>query len=217
MGFLGSRPGRSRRCDTRAAGRSSCYGRHASSRCCGSLDRRAAATRPLLTVEKCQARLTRHRARRRIAVSTLGIAAVATLIITGLSTHGSWWACFGTRRISIWTLAAAENRDFLILVAVAAVNRMQLTPRLAVNSAGSLREHDAVRQLKRKLSCRDAPGLNLDHRRCSGDDFGYDLPGDFISRSACERALCRTRSFGSFGRRGPRLQGSPPPRDAVSR
>jgi putative copper resistance protein D len=95
--------------------------------------------------------------------STLGVAAVATLIVTGIV---NTWALVGTvpglvesqyGRLLLLKLAL-----FVVLLAVAAFNRERLTPRLVAGYAGVTHESiDALRRLKRNCLVETALGLAI--------------------------------------------------------
>jgi copper resistance protein D len=78
--------------------------------------------------------------------STLGIASVGTVLATGIvntfELTGSWAALFGT---VYGRLLLVKIALFLAMLAIAAVNRMRLTPRLV---AGGAMAGPAVRQLR---------------------------------------------------------------------
>jgi copper resistance protein D len=78
--------------------------------------------------------------------STLGIASVGTVLATGIvNTYelvGGWAALFGT---DYGRLLLVKIALFLAMLAIAAVNRMRLTPRLA---AGGAAAGPALRQLR---------------------------------------------------------------------
>ena len=93
--------------------------------------------------------------------STLGIIAVATLLITGLL---NMWVLVGSVPALVETqygrLLALKIAIFLVLLAVAAFNRTRLTPRLAEAAAsGSHASIDALRRLKRNCLVETALGL----------------------------------------------------------
>ncbi len=95
--------------------------------------------------------------------STLGIAAVATLIITGLV---NTWVLVGSVQALVefqyGRLLLLKIAIFLVLLAVAAVNRMRLTPRLAVTAkGGSQASMDALRRLKRNCVVETALALAI--------------------------------------------------------
>jgi copper resistance protein D len=79
--------------------------------------------------------------------STLGIASVGTVLATGIvntfELTGSWGALFST---AYGRLLSVKVALFLAMLAIAAVNRMQLTPRLV---AGGAAAGPALRQLRR--------------------------------------------------------------------
>jgi copper resistance protein D len=78
--------------------------------------------------------------------STLGIASVATIVATGIvntfKLTGSWAALFGT---GYGRLLLVKVALFLAMLAIAAVNRIRLTPRLV---AGGAAAGPALRQLR---------------------------------------------------------------------
>jgi copper resistance protein D len=78
--------------------------------------------------------------------SALGIASVGTVLATGIvntfTLAGSWAALFGT---DYGRLLLVKIALFLAMLAIAAVNRMRLTPRLA---AGGAAAGPALRQLR---------------------------------------------------------------------
>jgi copper resistance protein D len=90
--------------------------------------------------------------------STLGIASVATLLITGgLNTWylaGSIAALTGT---DYGRLLLIKIALFFVMVAIAAVNRQRLTPRL-VQQADAASARQAVRRLKRNAALETAAG-----------------------------------------------------------
>jgi copper resistance protein D len=90
--------------------------------------------------------------------STLGIVGVATLLVSGsLNTWylaGSEPALFGT---TYGRLLLAKVALFLVMVAIAAVNRLRLTPRLA-QRVGTTAPHDALRQLRRNTAIEIVAG-----------------------------------------------------------
>lgn len=95
--------------------------------------------------------------------STLGIAAVATLIVTGLI---NTWVLVGSVAALVdfqyGRLLLVKITLFLVMVAVAAFNRIQLTPRLtAAAAAGSQASLDALRRLRRNCFVETALGLAI--------------------------------------------------------
>jgi len=93
--------------------------------------------------------------------STLGMAAVTTLVITGLV---NVWFLVGSASAIAETqygqLLALKIVIFLILLTVAAFNRMRLTPRLAEAAAsGAHTGIDALHQLRRNCLIETALGL----------------------------------------------------------
>ncbi len=95
--------------------------------------------------------------------STLGVVAVSTLIITGLL---NMWVLVGSVPALVETqygrLMALKIAIFLGLLAVAAFNRLQLTPRLAEAAAnGSHASIDALCRLKRNCLIETALGLAI--------------------------------------------------------
>jgi len=83
-----------------------------------------------------------------LAFSTLGMFGVATLIATGIvntwELAGSVSALFGT---DYGRLLLAKIALFLLMLSLAAVNRLRLTPRLVSDIADAQR-HDALRRLR---------------------------------------------------------------------
>jgi copper resistance protein D len=95
--------------------------------------------------------------------STLGVAAVATLIITGLV---NTWVLVGSLptlvEFQYGRLLLLKIGIFLLLLAIAAFNRMRLTPRLAETvTSGSHESIDVLRRLKRNCLVEAALGLAI--------------------------------------------------------
>lgn len=95
--------------------------------------------------------------------STLGIAAVAVLIITGLV---NTWVLVGSVaalvELQYGRLLLLKIALFLAMVVVAAANRIQLTPRLTAAAAGSSQASlNALRRLKRNCFVETALGLAI--------------------------------------------------------
>jgi copper resistance protein D len=95
--------------------------------------------------------------------STLGMAAVATLIITGLvNTSVLVRSVAALVEFQYGRLLLLKIAMFLVLLAIAAVNRVLLTPRLAVTTAGgSHASREALRRLKRNCFAETALGLAI--------------------------------------------------------
>ncbi len=95
--------------------------------------------------------------------STLGIAAVATLLITGLV---NTWVLVGSVSALVdfeyGRLLLLKIAIFAVLLAVAAFNRVRLTPRLvAATASASHASVDALRRLKRNCVVETALGLTV--------------------------------------------------------
>lgn len=94
--------------------------------------------------------------------SMLGIAAVATLIITGLL---NTWVLVGSVpalvEFQYGRLLLLKIALFMVLLAVAAFNRMRLAPRLAEAAASGSHASDALRRLKRNCLLETALGLAI--------------------------------------------------------
>jgi copper resistance protein D len=95
--------------------------------------------------------------------STLGVAAVTTLIITGLL---NMWFLVGSVpalvEFQYGRLLLLKITIFVVLLTVAAFNRLRLTPRLAEAAAsGSHESIDAMRRLKRNCLIETALGLAI--------------------------------------------------------
>jgi putative copper resistance protein D len=93
--------------------------------------------------------------------STFGIISVGVLLATGLVNS---WILIGSLRGLVDTdygrLVLLKVVLFAAMLSVAAVNRMQLTPRLA-NPAGSQPQVEALRQLKRNVTIEIVIGLGV--------------------------------------------------------
>jgi putative copper resistance protein D len=93
--------------------------------------------------------------------STFGIISVGVLLATGLVNS---WILIGSLRALVDTdygrLVLLKVVLFAAMLSVAAVNRMQLTPRLA-NPAGSQPQVEALRQLKRNVTIEIVIGLGV--------------------------------------------------------
>jgi putative copper resistance protein D len=91
--------------------------------------------------------------------STLGIASVGTLLLTGVINA---WILVGSPRALIYTeygrLLTLKIGLFIIMVAFAAVNRLWLTPQIAPASAGAP-ESEALRRLTRNSIIEIALGF----------------------------------------------------------
>ncbi len=100
-----------------------------------------------------------HAATRRF--STLGIISVATLLVTGLV---NGWILVGSLNALLVTeygrLLVLKIVAFAVMLAFAAVNRLWLTPRLAL-SGTEPRRLDALRQLGRNSTIEIALGLTI--------------------------------------------------------
>jgi copper resistance protein D len=93
-----------------------------------------------------------------IRFSTFGIGSVATLLVTG--TINAWYLAGSVAALTethYGRLLLLKIALFLIMVAIAAVNRLHLTPRL-VQGADSATAADALRQLRRNASLEVAIG-----------------------------------------------------------
>jgi len=95
--------------------------------------------------------------------STLGMMAVGTLIITGVV---NTWVLVGSVQalvaLQYGRLLLLKIAIFLVLLAVAAVNRSQLMPRLSAAAAGGPQEGmNALRRLKRNCFVKTALGLAI--------------------------------------------------------
>jgi putative copper resistance protein D len=95
--------------------------------------------------------------------STLGVIAVATLIISGLV---NTWVLVGSVPALVESqygrLLLLKIAIFLALLAVAAFNRLRLTPRLAEAAASGTHEsNDALRRLKRNCLVETVLGLAI--------------------------------------------------------
>jgi putative copper resistance protein D len=90
--------------------------------------------------------------------STLGIASVATLLVTGLVNS---WYLVGNLAALVGTdygrLLIAKVVVFFVMVAIAAVNRLRLTPRI-VQDTNLAEAQRAVRQLRRNAAIEAAAG-----------------------------------------------------------
>jgi putative copper resistance protein D len=94
--------------------------------------------------------------------STLGMVAVSALVVTGLVNSwylvGSFSALFGTGygRLLLWKLLLVA-----VMVALAAINRLRLTPRLAVATAMPIGApgRDALTRLRRNILLELAAGI----------------------------------------------------------
>jgi putative copper resistance protein D len=82
--------------------------------------------------------------------SILGIASVGTLVVTGVVNTwvlvGSLPALFGTEYGQLLLVKLAL---FLLMLSIAAANRLWLTPRLLRKSLSASSSQDALRQLRR--------------------------------------------------------------------
>jgi putative copper resistance protein D len=93
-----------------------------------------------------------------IRFSAFGVGSVATLLVTG--TINAWYLAGSVAALTetdYGRLLLLKIALFLIMVAIAAVNRLHLTPRL-VEGADSATTADALRQLRRNASLEVAIG-----------------------------------------------------------
>jgi len=93
-----------------------------------------------------------------VRFSTAGIVVVATLLITG--SINSWYLAGSVQALTETTyghLLLIKIALFLGMVAVAAINRLQLTPRLVTPAVAATRL-DALRQLRRNVVVEVAAG-----------------------------------------------------------
>jgi copper resistance protein D len=95
-----------------------------------------------------------------VRFSALGILSVATLLITG--TINTWYlagSIAGLTETDYGRLLLLKIALFLAMVAIAAVNRLRLTPRLVAAANG--RAQDAVRRLRRNVAIEIAAGAGI--------------------------------------------------------
>jgi copper resistance protein D len=85
--------------------------------------------------------------------STLGIVSVGTLVVTGAVNTwmlaGSVAALIGTDYGQLLLLKILKIAFFTLMLSIAAVNRLRLTPQLVRATADASARRDAVRQLRR--------------------------------------------------------------------
>ncbi len=93
--------------------------------------------------------------------STLGIASVATLLVTGsVNTYYLAGSVAALTETDYGRLLLAKVALFFVMVATAAVNRLRLRPQLAADATGSIK-HAALRELRRNTMIEVVIGMAI--------------------------------------------------------
>jgi putative copper export protein len=93
--------------------------------------------------------------------SAYGIVAVGALLLTGAI--NTWYLAGSTQALTgtnYGHLLVVKIALFLVMLAIAAINRLQLTPRL-VEAASTRSTQDALRQLRRNVAIEIAAGVTI--------------------------------------------------------